>query len=348
MNPSNVDTEFDSLLIVSFGGPEARDDVMPFLRNVLRGKSVPQSRMDQVAEHYYLFDGVSPINDQVRSLIASLEQALAQRNLNLPIYWGNRNWHPLLPDTIGMMAADGRSRALAFFTSGFSSYSGCRQYREDVERARASVGHAAPTISKLRGFFNHPKFIDAIADRVQSQITADQIGDPSMRLLFTAHSIPISMAKHCEYQQQLKETCQLTVERLGRDGHAVCEWELVFQSRSGSPSQPWLEPDVCQRITQLAQTGVEQIVVVPVGFLSDHMEVIFDLDVEAKQHCDTLGVAFHRIKTVGTHPRFVEMIVDLIVERIAGLPPQSIGQLPPRGDVCPADCCLSGRLPPTD
>ena len=327
---------YDAILFVSFGGPEGPDEVMPFLENVLRGKNVPRERMLEVAEHYRHFGGVSPINDQNRRLIAALERELAEHGPQLPVYWGNRNWRPLLPDALRQMAADGVQRALAFFTSGYSSYSGCRQYRENLAAAQAEVGPAAPQIDKLRVFFNHPGFLEPMVESLRGSL--EQI-PPERRddslVLFTAHSIPQAMATNCAYEGQLLEASRLVAEAAG-----VSRWELVYQSRSGPPSQPWLEPDVCDRIRQLhAAGGLAEVVILPIGFISDHLEVLYDLDTEARALCDELGVVMQRVPTVGTHPRFVRMIRELIEERLAGAPRLAFGKLPASHDVCPADCC---------
>jgi protoporphyrin/coproporphyrin ferrochelatase len=304
---------FDALLVLSFGGPEKPDDVIPFLENVLRGRNVPRERMLAVAEHYYHFGGKSPINDQARALIVALEDELATHGQRLPIYWGNRNWHPLLADTLQQMKADGVRRALAFATSIFSSYSGCRQYLEDIERARAEVP-GAPEIQKLRSFYNHPLFIEAQADRVREALNGLQAAT-----IFTAHSIPMSMAETSDYQRQLEESCRLVAERLDNSN-----WRLVYQSRSGPPSQPWLEPDIADVLRGLPRGA--QVVVVPIGFISDHMEVIYDLDVEAQAIARERGVNMLRAGTVGVHPKFLRMIRELIND-------------PRSHDACPADCC---------
>ncbi|MEO1495692.1 MAG: ferrochelatase [Planctomycetota bacterium] len=340
---------YDSLLLVSFGGPEGPDDVMPFLENVLRGKNVPRERMLEVSEHYQHFGGVSPINEQCRQLLAALREELAKHGPDLPIYWGNRNWDPMLEDTVRQMAADGRKRAIAFFTSVFSCYSGCRQYREDILRAREAVGDEAPAVDKLRMPYNHPAFIGVNAENLKRELdTFDESDRDSVRVLFTAHSIPDAMADNCRYATQLEEASRLTADAVG---HA--NWELVYQSRSGPPQQPWLEPDVCDRIEQLhEQDGVKRIVLLPIGFVSDHMEVLFDLDTEAKELCEKLGVEMRRAATVGVDPRFVSMVRELILERAAtvrGEEPTrpAIGHFPANHDVCPQDCCLyTPRRPP--
>ena len=330
------DNKYDALFVVSFGGPEGPDDVMPFLENVLRGKNVPRERMLEVSEHYSHFGGVSPINDQNRELIAALKQELADHDIDLPIYWGNRNWHPMLPDALRQMKDDGVKKALGFFTSIYSCYSGCRQYRENIADAQASLGEGAPEVHKLRMAFNHPLYIEASADRVKTvfdEIETDRQAET--RFVFTAHSIPLSMAEGCKYSTQLNEACRLIMEKIGDE-----PWELVYQSRSGPPSQPWLEPDICDYINQLKQQSeVKDLVVMPVGFVSDHMEVLFDLDTEAKELCDELGINMKRAKSVGIHPKFVSMIRELILERTEGTEKRAIGNMPANWDVCPVDCC---------
>lgn len=337
---------YDAVLVVSFGGPESREDVIPFLENVLRGKPVPRERMLEVAEHYYHFDGVSPITAQLRNLIAALGDELQRRGIELPIYWGNRNWRPFLADTIRQMAADGRRRALAYVTSAYSSYSGCRQYLENIESARAEVGAAAPAVDKLRVFYNHPGFIEATATRVGEALdrfpTAARSG---VHVLFTAHSIPLAMAEHCDYERQLRETAELVSGQL-----QLANWELVFQSRSGPPAQPWLGPDVNEVIRRLrGQSGLNGIVLAPIGFLSDHLEVLYDLDVEAAGVGAGLGIRIVRAATVGTHPRFVQTIRELIEERIEPATPKpALGRYGPSHDVCPSDCCrYPVRRPPS-
>ena len=328
----------DAILFVSFGGPEGPDDVMPFLENVLRGKNVPRERMLEVAEHYQHFGGVSPINQQCRDLIAAVEAELAEEGPQLPIYWGNRNWHPMLTDTLQQMADDGIKKALAFFTSGFSCYSGCRQYREDIARAREAVGEQAPEVHKIRMFFNHPGFVEPLVESVQTCLSEipEERRDKAL-LMFTAHSIPMSMSDNCDYVMQLNEACRLVAEGAGH-GH----YELVYQSRSGPPQQPWLEPDVCDRIAELHDAcQLEDLVILPIGFVSDHMEVLFDIDTEAKELCEKLGINLHRAATVGTHPRFVRMIRELIEERLVDQPERlALGELGPWHDVCPENCCL--------
>ena len=335
--------DYDAILLISFGGPESPEDVMPFMENVLRGKNVPRERVLQVAEHYYHFGGKSPINNQNRRLLASLAAELAEYGPHLPIYWGNRNWHPLLADTLARMKADGVRRAVGFVTSAYSSYSNCRQYREDLARAQAEVGEGAPEVDKIRVFFNHPGFVEATADRVRcalEQIPAERRA--TAHLVFTAHSIPLGMAQLCDYAKQLRETSRLVGDMVHHH-----PWHLVYQSRSGPPSQPWLEPDVFSALRRIkAQGGSDDVVIAPIGFVSDHMEVIFDLDIQAREVCQELGMTMARAETVGTHPRFIRMLRELVAERMdPSLPRLAVGALEPRPDLCPQDCCLPPSRP---
>ncbi len=331
-----MQSAYDAVLVLSFGGPEKHEDVIPFLENVLRGKPVPQERLQEVAEHYYRFDGRSPINDRNRELIEALSAQLAARGPDLPVYWGNRNWRPFLKDTLRRMQAEGVSRALALVTSAFSSYSGCRQYREDIERARAAIGEGSPVIDKIRVFFNHPGFIDAMIGRVSDALGKFSAAErPAVKLLYAAHSVPLWMAAGSDYVAQLREA-----SRLINEGAGGGDWELVYQSRSGPPSQPWLEPDICGRLRELHADGCRGVCVAPIGFLSDHMEVLFDLDTEAAGLAAELGMKMVRAGTVGTHPSFIKGIRDLIAERVGGDPRRTtVGRLPPCPDVCAADCC---------
>ncbi|QDT03903.1 Ferrochelatase [Rubripirellula lacrimiformis] len=327
---------YDSFLLVSFGGPEGPEDVMPFLENVLRGKNVPRQRMLEVAEHYGHFGGVSPINQHNRELMAAIESEFKSSGIDLPVYWGNRNWDPLFPDTLRQMRDDGCKRALAFFTSMFSSYSGCRQYRENIIAAQEEVGEGAPMVEKLRMGFNHPRFIETMAQSVRQSLDSINVEAADATVLFTAHSIPIGMADHCDYLLQLQESSRLVAESLG-----VKSWKLVFQSRSGPPQQPWLEPDVLDSIAEMDDASkLSSLVIVPIGFVSDHMEVMFDLDEEAAQLCQERGIKMARAATAGTSPSFVGMIRELVEERLGrveGRP--ALGDLGPWHDVCPADCC---------
>jgi len=338
---------YDSFLLVSFGGPEGRDDVMPFLENVTRGRGVPRERLEQVAEHYYRFGGVSPINEQCRDLLAAVEKDFAASGVDLPVYWGNRNWDPMLTDTVAAMAADGRRHAVAFVTSAYSCYSSCRQYLEDIERARAAIP-GAPRIDKLRQFFNHPGFIEPFADAARS--AAGSLPLPvqgTYDLVFTAHSIPEAMAGASgpaggAYPAQLAEASRLVAERLGRGD----SWRLAYQSRSGPPSVPWLGPDIGDCVTELAESGSSAVVVVPIGFVSDHMEVVFDLDVEVAARAERLSLPLARAATPSTDPRFVAMITELAAERQDGLPPRALGDLGPALGVCGTGCCGAGATRP--
>ena len=333
------DNQYDALLIQSFGGPEGPDDVLPFLENVLRGRNVPRERLLAVADHYQEFGGVSPINQQCRDLIDALTKELCEHEINLPLYWGNRNWHPLLDTTFQEMQQDGIKRALSFVTSAFSSYSGCRQYREDVVKFRSAVEADEIEVDKLRVFYNHPDFIDVVAESVRHAITELDLSDAPF-VAFTAHSIPGSMAAGCDYEQQLRESCRLVAEALELPND---KWDLVYQSRSGRPQDPWLDPDICDFIETLHQRGVRDLVISPIGFISDHMEVLFDLDTEAQAVCGRLNIDMRRAATPGTHPKFIGMIRKLIQERLSGYEPESVGRFPPNHDVCPEDCCYSGR-----
>lgn len=327
---------YDSLLFVSFGGPEQRDDVIPFLENVVRGKNVPKERLEEVAQHYYHFDGKSPINDQNRVLIDALKTELEEHDIDLPMYWGNRNWHPMLAEALQQMKDDGRKRALAFVTSAYSSYSGCRQYREDIERARKEVGEGAPEVDKIRVFYNHPGFIEASVDGLLEALeTLPKDRREAARVAFTAHSIPCSMSENSDYADQLEETARLVAEGARND-----RWQLVYQSRSGPPHIPWLSPDINDHLDALSQINVKDVVVAPIGFLSDHMEVVWDLDVEARNYATELGITLTRATTVGTHPSFVSMIRELIEERLGRTKTrQAVGKRGPSHDVCPPDCC---------
>jgi protoporphyrin/coproporphyrin ferrochelatase len=332
---------YDAFLLVSFGGPEGPDDVMPFLENVTRGRGVPRARLEQVAEHYDRFGGVSPINQQCRDLLAAIEKDFAGSGIGLPIYWGNRNWEPLLADTMAAMAADGVRHAIAFVTSAYSSYSSCRQYLEDIEQARARTGPDAPHVDKLRQYFNHPGFIESFAVAVRGAVESlpDSVQE-EFDLVFTAHSIPETMAAASgphggAYPAQLAEAARLIAGRVGGGR----PWRLAYQSRSGPPSVPWLGPDVVGCLTELARGGSRAVVLVPVGFTSDHMEVAFDLDVEAAEAAEGLGLPLARAATPGTDPRFVAMITELVTERLDGSAPRALGDLGPSLDMCGPGCC---------
>jgi protoporphyrin/coproporphyrin ferrochelatase len=333
---------FDAFLLLSFGGPEGPDDVLPFLRAVTRGRGIADDRLDAVAEHYYHFDGVSPINAQNRSLMAAVAAEFDRRGIALATYWGNRNWTPLLPDTVATMARDQVQNALVLTTSATGSYSACRQYRENLADAQATVGVGAPALQKLRHYFDHPGFIEANADGIRTALASLP---PALRddavLVFTAHSIPASMNASSGpsgglYVAQQAETARLVAEAVRGPG---ARFELAWQSRSGPPSVPWLEPDINDRLVTLAADGVAAVVVSPTGFVSDHVEVLWDLDVEAAQSAERLGLRFARAATAGTHPAFVAMIADLVLEQLEGAEPRSLGRLGLCGIDCPAGCC---------
>lgn len=336
-------SSYDAVLLLSYGGPERPDDVIPFLENVVRGKNVPRQRILEVAEHYARFDGVSPINAENRALLTALLGELNAHGPALSVYWGNRYWHPLIVDTLRQMARDGVRRALAFATSPFGSYPGCRAYLEAVDEARRELGPDAPEVDKLRLFYNHPGFIQPTAERLQAALEEiPQQRRPAARIIFTAHSIPVAMARSCPYQHQLDESCQLVAERAG-----LREWDLVYQSRSGPPSQPWLEPDICDRLRRLAQgpdagdvVDAVDVVIVPLGFVCEHMEIVYDLDLQAAAVCGELGLNMVRAAPVGRHRRFVRMIRELINERIHQHPTRpALGTDGPHPDQCPTGCC---------
>jgi ferrochelatase len=331
------DAPFDAILVVSFGGPEGPDDVMPFLENVTRGRGVPRERLLDVAHHYELFGGISPINEQNRALIAALEPELRAHGIDLPIYFGNRNWRPFIADAMTEMRHDGVRNALAFLTSAYSSYSGCRQYRENLFDAQQSVGPDAPAVSRLRMLYNHPGFVEANADHVRQALAYVPAGS---HLAFTAHSIPSAMARNCAYEAQLCETARLVAEAVGVD-----RWEVVYQSRSGPPHVPWLEPDVCDHLERLEAPGV---VVSPIGFVSDHLEVRYDLDVEARDTAERVGLPFARAASAGTHPAFVAAIREAIAERLEpSSAKRALGRFGPGWDTCAPDCCRPGNGRPS-
>ena len=324
------------MLLLSFGGPEGPDDVMPFLRNVVRGRGVPEERLLEVAEHYQHFGGVSPINEQCRQLLAALEPALREVGIDQPIYWGNRNWTPHLADTLARMRDDGVRHALAFVTSPFGSYSSCRQYLDDLVATRAAVD-GAPSVDKIRHYHDHPGFVEPLADGVRAALTAlGPVSNP--RLVFTAHSIPTAMAASSgpdggRYEAQLRETAALVAAPTSLD------WDLVWQSRSGPPHVPWLEPDINDHLATLAEAGADGVVISPIGFISDHLEVVWDLDTEAAATASKLGLRVERAATPGNDPRFIAMIRDLIRERLdPGFPRAHLGDVP-TWDTCPAACC---------
>ncbi len=328
----------DSVLLLSFGGPEGPDDVMPFLQNVTRGRYVPPERLARVEAQYLRHGGVSPINEQNRSLLAALSGELARRGTSLPCYWGNRNWHPYLRDTVDQMVSEGRRHAAVIVTSAFSSYSGCRQYHEDLAQAVDDVT-AAPRMSRVRVYGNHPGFAGAVAERIREALDGARLRS-DVHTLFTAHSLPSQMAASCDYEAQLTDTAQAVADMAGLTG----EIEVVYQSRSGPPQVPWLEPDINDRLAQLGSMGCSTVLVVPLGFVSDHMEVLVDLDTTARATAARAGIAMVRARAVGTHPLFVEALVDL-VEETAGLRADrpAVGHLGPHPDSCAPGCCPIGR-----
>ena len=348
--------DYDAFVLVSFGGPEGPADVMPFLENVTRGRGVPRERLAEVAHHYELFGGVSPINQQCRDLLAAIEKDFAASGLDLPLYWGNRNWHPYLADTVATMAADGVRNAIAFVTSAYGSYSSCRQYLDDIEAARQQAGPGAPAIDKIRHFFNHPGFVGPFVESTLAAIESlPPAAQPDAPLVFTAHSVPESMAAASGpvgslYPAQLAEAARLVTDGVAAGGHER-RWRLVYQSRSGPPSVPWLGPDVCDHLADLAAAGAPGAVLVPVGFISDHMEVRYDLDMEAAQLGQRLGLPLARAATPATHPRFVSMITELVRERAGPVPApgerpagqRALGVMPPGPDRCPDGCCRPQR-----
>jgi ferrochelatase len=333
---------YDALLLVSFGGPEGMDDVMPFLRNVVQGRGVPDERLREVAAHYEHFGGVSPQNAQSRALLGALHEELERYGPRLRLYWGTRHWQPSLAEALRQMKTDGVVRALAFVTSAYGSLSGCRQYLEAIACARAEVGEGAPEVDKLRSFYNHPGFVEPLAERVAAAFARlSETRRAQARLVFTAHSIPRWMAAGCDYEAELRETASLVAFPLGRPS-----WSLAYQSRSGPPSQPWLEPDIVDHLRALAREGTEDVVVAPIGFVSDHMEVLYDLDIGARSRAIELGINLVRAGTVGTHPRFVRMIRELVEERLSDAPVRlHLGTRGPAPDVCPAGCCPTRSRP---
>jgi ferrochelatase len=340
----------DALLVLSFGGPEGPDDVRPFLENVVRGRGVPPERLDAVAEHYRHFGGVSPLNARNRELIAAIRE-----RTTLPVYFGNRNWHPMVEDTVEGMARDGVRRALVFATSAYGGYSACRQYHEDIARARKAVGDRSPELVKLRHFFDHPSFVAANADAVRVALETLPAGvRDRARVVFTAHSVPttadaaagIAEEGGHRYSRQVAEAARLVAVELDRP-----QWDVVWQSRSGPPQVPWLEPDVVDHLDALHADGVPAVVVAPIGFVSDHVEVIWDLDTEARERANELGMAFARAATAGPDPRFADMVVELVAEHVHGATPRRLSADVPaagctvNGLPCAVDCCVPARRP---
>ncbi|WP_214404848.1 ferrochelatase [Pseudonocardia lacus] len=340
-------SRFDALLVLSFGGPEGPAEVRPFLENVVRGRGVPPERLDAVEEHYQHFGGVSPINARNRELIAAVRE-----RTDLPVYFGNRNWHPMVEDTVEEMVRDGVRRAVVFATSAYGGYSACRQYDEDIARARKAVGDAAPRLVKLRHFFDHPLFVRANADAVRAAV-ATLPARPRPRLVFTAHSVPeaadVAGGPPAEggrlYSKQVREAARLVAAELGED-----DFDVVWQSRSGPPRVPWLAPDIVDHLDELAGRGVGAVVVSPIGFVSDHLEVVWDLDTEAAEKAAELGMGFARAATAGPDPRFADMVVELIAEHVEGAAPRRLGEVPgfgctADGATCAVDCCAPARRP---
>ncbi|MGH4025809.1 MAG: ferrochelatase [Pseudonocardiaceae bacterium] len=341
--------DVDALLLLSFGGPEGPAEVRPFLENVTRGRDVPPERLDEVAQRYLRFGGVSPINQCNRELIGAIEQALAVIGLELPVYFGNRNWQPLVEDTVADMAADGVRRALVFATSAWGGYSGCRQYHEDIARARAAAGPQSPTLCKLRHFFDHPLFVAACADALRAAL--GQCG-PGARVVFTAHSVPVAVDAAAglpdddgghRYSRQVTEAARLVAAAAGVEDDG---YDVVWQSRSGPPQVPWLEPDVLDHLDALHSAEVAGVVVAPVGFVSDHLEVLWDLDHEARERAAELGMRFVRAATPGTDRRFAEMVAELVAERGRGVTPRRCSLVPAAGGGCNGEPCAQGCCEP--
>ena len=330
---------YDAMMLVSFGGPEGPNDVLGFMENVTRGRGIPAERLLEVSAHYARFGGVSPINGQNRALLEAMRAAFTAQGIDVPISWGNRHWTPFIADALGDVAARGATRVLAFVTSAYSSASGCRQYREDIETARLGLGPDAPIVDKVRVFYNHPGFVVPMAEHTAAALRSLPGG---AEVAFTAHSIPQSMADTSDYVAQLHETCALIMSSLGPPGER--RHDLVFQSRSGAPGQPWLEPDIGDHLRARHRDGATGVAIVPIGFISDHMEVVWDLDTQAAETAAELGLAIVRAATVGTDPRFVAMIVGLALERAATARHEdpirvALGTRGANHDVCPASCC---------
>ncbi|MBA2698785.1 MAG: ferrochelatase [Nocardioidaceae bacterium] len=344
---------YDAVLLVSFGGPEKPADVIPFLENVTRGRGIAAERLEEVGRHYDAFGGRSPINDQCRAFLAAVRADLADHGLAVPVYWGNRNWHPYLTETLAQMKADGVSRAAAFVTSAYASYSGCRQYRENLYDAVAGIDDP-PYLDKLRHYFNHPGFINAFADATCVALAQlPQTLQSGARLVFVTHSIPSLMAESsgptggayvAQHRTAADSIAQAVRDRTGvQHGH-----DLVYCSRSGPPQVPWLEPDVNNHLEKLAGDALKAVVVIPVGFVSDHMEVVYDLDTEAKATADRLGLVFQRAAAPGVHPGFVATVRDLVLERAAVERGEfgrrsTVGAIGPTWDRCGRHCCPNPR-----
>jgi protoporphyrin/coproporphyrin ferrochelatase len=348
---------YDALLLVSFGGPEKPEDVVPFLENVTRGRGIPRERLEEVGEHYFLFGGRSPINDQNREFLAALREDLDGAGIDLPVYWGNRNWDPYLTDTVRQMAADGITRAACFMTSAYSSYSSCRQYRENLADAVAALGEQsedAPRLDKLRHYFNHPGFVEAVVDATLAALAElPDAAREGAHLAFVTHSIPVAMNDTSgplggAYVAQHRSVAQEVVDRVREETGRRHAHELVYCSRSGAPHIPWLEPDVNDHLRALRDRGVPGVVLVPVGFVSDHMEVIYDLDTEAMATAEEIGLPTRRAATAGVDPRFVSAVRDLLLERAAvergdERERAAVGSMDALWDHCPVGCCPNPR-----
>ena len=375
-NGQMIPKAYDAILLASFGGPEGQDDVIPFLRNVTAGRGIPDERLEEVAVHYRKNGGVSPINAQNRALKAALEAELAQRGIDLPIYWGNRNWHPFIDDTLKALAADGHRKVLLMGTGAYSGYSACRQYREDAGMGLVNTGlEGVVEVDKLRQFFDTPAFVAPFVDslrtslaNVRAQLAEAGKQDGAIKIVFVTHSIPMSDAQAAGpegirgegyanlYTRQHQAVADYILSQV--EEARGLEHSLVYQSRSGAPHVPWLEPDINDALEEDAAAGIAGVVVVPIGFISDHMEVMWDLDTEAKDSCAELGLAFDRVATPGTHPGFISGLVDLVEERLAGPDGNalragrtSVVEGGPWFDVCRPGCCekraLDGTLRPT-
>ena len=351
-------TAYDAIVLAGFGGPEGQDDVIPFLRNVTRGRGIPDERLEEVAHHYRHFGGISPINEQNRVLKAALETELASRGIDLPVLWGNRNWDPYLRDALTEADRRGFTKLIGLATSAYSSYSSCRQYREDFAMALEQTGLGEKLqIDKVRQFFDHPGFVEPFVDGLRTaiaELVERGVAEGAIRILFSTHSIPSSDAERSgppartfdaggAYATQHRAVAEVVVREAGTD----IPWQLVYQSRSGPPTQPWLEPDVNDVIRGFASEGIEAVVIVPLGFVSDHMEVLWDLDTEATETAEELGMIAVRTPTPGTHPAYVRGLVDLVLERVNGTPAAerpAKTDLGPWYDVCRPGCCENARL----
>ncbi|HEV7811416.1 MAG TPA: ferrochelatase [Leifsonia sp.] len=353
---------YDAILLAGFGGPEGQDDVIPFLRNVTRGRGIPEERLEEVAHHYRHFGGVSPINDQNRELKAALEAELASRGIDLPVLWGNRNWNPYLKDALTEANERGLKKVIAIATSAYSSYSSCRQYREDFAGALEETGlQGSIQIDKVRQFFDHPGFVEPFIEGVRDGLAEIEQKVPGIdpatevEILFSTHSIPsVDAAKSGPAERGFGDGGAYAAQHLAvaevvaqaaTDG--VVGWQLVYQSRSGPPSMPWLEPDINDAIAELPAKGIRAVIIVPLGFVSDHMEVLWDLDNEAMESSEEAGLVAVRVPTPGTHHAYVKGLVDLVLERRDGVPVEqrpAMTKLGPWYDVCRPGCCENARL----